>query len=136
MYRPDVIGVTRDRRVIEIELKESFSDFKANGEKRGIQWRKNGWATEYPLKFYFAVPQRLAEQVKPLLTTEGLLTISDGESRYGPQIEVIKRATIDKRATRISVLQMGRMVMHQTATLHRAVKALGSKTAGGAGRMK
>lgn len=34
--RPDVLGVTRDRKLIEVEIKESFSDFKANFDKKII----------------------------------------------------------------------------------------------------
>lgn len=128
MLRPDALGVTRDRKVIEVEVKQTLSDFKANRKKRGIEWREKGWATEYPLQFYFAVPRALVESVRQLLLPgEGLLTLSEVESVWGHEAEVVVGATPDKRATKLSVLQIGRMIMHQSGTLHRALLALSRK---------
>ena len=122
-YIPDLIAINRSWKVIEVELKQSIHDFKANDKKRGITVRYY-----FPAQFYFCVPRELVERVKPLMRKGiGLLTLKDKDDRFGPQIEVITAATTNREATPISKFAVARMVAHQTASLHRACVAL-SKT--------
>jgi hypothetical protein len=120
-YRPDVIGVNRTWRVIEVEIKQSISDFKHNGEKRGHKLRY-----QFPVQFYFAVPYRLMKQAKPLLTDgQGLLVLrKDDDAKFGPVVHAVVGATVNKAATRLCKYGAMRMVMHQTGSLQRAVLAL------------
>lgn len=117
-YRPDIIAVTRKWKVIEVELKQTLGDFKANESKRGVKMR-----LFFPQQFYFCVPPPLVEAVKPLLMDgAGLLTVED--NRFGPSIVSVVGATNHKAATLISKFAVARMVAHQSASLHRACVAL------------
>lgn len=114
-YRPDLIGVNRTFRMIEVELKSSVADFKANGAKRGIRWQMH-----FPSQFYFCVPPELVDRVKSLLPVgAGLLTIG-APDRWGPTVEVGRGAKVNPNATRLSKYAVARMVSHQSASLHRA----------------
>jgi hypothetical protein len=118
-YRPDICAVTRQWRVIEVEIKISIADFRANSRKRGLQWRH-----DYPEQFYFAVPPELVERVKPELPDQcGLLTV--GPDGYcGPTAMVIRPAPKAKHATRLCALDIARCVSHQSASLHRSAVAM------------
>lgn len=121
--RPDIIGVLRDRRFIEIELKRSKADFVANAAKHSIRWRLQT-GVGLPFRFYFAVPPTLVPAVQPLLQPdEGLLTFGE-PNQFGPTIRVIVPARHCSASARLSKYEIARMVMHQTATLHRAAVAL------------
>lgn len=123
--RPDVIGVTRDRFTIEIEVKQTISDFKANEKKRVIQWRKSGLVDSIPRQFYFLVPANIYEKVIEYLPQgSGLLWLPEGTNRT---IVCAVGATIAKESRRVTNQELIRAVMHQSATLHRAVKALAAK---------
>lgn len=118
-YRPDICGVTWQLRVIEIELKQTVADFKANREKRGLQWRV--WE---PQQFYFFVPPRLVELIEPLLAeADGLLTFGEPD-HWGPAVQIVRCAKMHRVASRLSKWSIARAVMHQTGTLHRAAVAL------------
>ncbi len=126
-YRPDLLGVNRERKVIEVEFKQTLADFKANARKHGLRWRQQV-GLENPVRFYFAVPPRLVEKIKPLLPEGcGLLTLEELDGRFGPRIEVVTGARHDRTAERLTKLQIARMVMHQTGTLHRACVALAKR---------
>lgn len=123
---PDVVGVTKKRLVIEIEVKRTLSDFKANEKKTGVIWRRQGLCSEYPLKFYFLVPPKLVDKVKPLLKDgEGLLTLDtkdDGSFDLSPYTKLPKLKCVvgteaHKQATVLSLKRMVKMVAHQTGTL-------------------
>ncbi len=126
--RPDLIGVERDRRLIEIEFKQSLSDFKANSRKRGIQFRELSGVGK-PLRFYFAVPRKLVSRVKPFLPDGcGLMTLTEIDSpKFGPQVEVVIGAKHHSQAEPLGKFEIGRMIMHQTATLHRCCVAMAKR---------
>lgn len=116
--RPDVLGVLPNRRLIEIEIKRSMADFRANGDKRGMQHRPF-----WPSQFYFLVPREMVEKVRGEMAAAilhesysraGLLTLIDGSRGFTglPQVVVITRAQINKTAVRLSVHQIARMVRH------------------------
>lgn len=119
-YRPDVVGIEKRWRLIEVEVKHSVGDFKANGKKRGL---KLAW--QFPWQFWFAVPEEIANKVEPHLPEgAGLLALAQKDGKYGPRLEVLKHASSSKQATKLSRWQVGRMVMHQSGSLHRAAKAM------------
>lgn len=119
--RPDIVGVEKRWRVIEVEVKHSLSDFKANQNKRGL---KTAW--QFPWQFWFAVPLALADKVKPFLPDgAGLLALLPVDDKFGPCLRVDVPAKCAPHATKLSKYQIGRMVMHQTGSLHRAAVALG-----------
>lgn len=122
--RPDLIGVDRKRRVIEIEFKQTISDFKANALKRGMRLREQTGQGK-PTRFYFAVPTGLVGKVKTLLPVgAGLMTLGEDSPRFGPQVQIITGATADRNAMALGKIEIGRMILHQTGTLHRACVAM------------
>lgn len=125
-YRPDVFGINRHRKVIEVEIKQTVADFRANAEKRLLRWREAS-GLHLPQKFYFAVPNELIEKVKPFLPSRcGLLAIKS-TGRFGPTAVIVAKATSDPRSQPIPKQHMVAVLMHQTGSLHRAAVAL-SKT--------
>ena len=67
-YRPDILAVTKSRHLIEVEVKRTIADFRANAEKRfpDVAIRS---------QFYFAVPPDLADRIAAELPDgAGLIT--------------------------------------------------------------
>lgn len=121
-YRPDIIGVDKNRRVIEVELKRSMADFRANAKKIGLTTYAD---YHRPYQFYFAVTRDIAEAVlRELPDGAGLLTLSKNGTRFGPSVNCLRGAKINRESPRLTVKQMVVMVAHQTGSLHRAAVAL------------
>jgi len=124
--RPDVIGVTRASKVIEVEVKVTVADFRANALKRGIVDRQRGYALDYPERFYFIVTPDMVDKIAGEVPEyAGLLPVEKASQWSGvPEVTVVKRAVIDHRAKVLTRYQMGRMLMHQTGTLVRLASLL------------
>ncbi|TXH59336.1 MAG: hypothetical protein E6Q97_00135 [Desulfurellales bacterium] len=116
--RPDVIGVTKDRYLVEVEIKRTLSDFKANQKKRHVLIRHlklEAW----PKQFYFMVPHTLVEKVKPLLPDyAGLLFCPDG----GGYMNVEVAAKLNRASRRLSIIEARRLVELQSNQLWAAVR--------------
>lgn len=53
---PDVLGITKDRYMYEIEVKRTISDFRADSDKPSRKFRDDGWrAPKLPKQFYYLV---------------------------------------------------------------------------------
>lgn len=131
-YRPDILGVTVGRRLIEIEVKRSVSDFNANAKKTHNDLK-------YLSQFYFLVPPRMVPKVRDaiiLMPDCGLLTLGNGWFGDCPILEVVI-ACKAKRGDRLPWDLLVRMAAHQTGTLitamtsnarerHRALKPPGA----------
>lgn len=123
-YECDVLAVTMDLRIIDVEIKISRSDLKADA-KKDKWWHRAGWVQpavrgqsgHYALeknltwprkvwKHYYAMP---AEIWKPELTeylpspASGVLLLTDRGAGHTPQILVncMRRSTPNKDADRI-----------------------------------
>lgn len=119
-YRPDVFGVCKRRHTVEIEVKRTVADFKADAGKRITNWRRDGSLNVR--QFYYLVPPSIADAVRPLLPDyAGLLTVGQPATTWAklPRVEVEHGAPVNRAAKRLTLLEMGRMAKHQTATLHR-----------------
>lgn len=126
-YRPDVFGINRHRKVIEVEIKQTVADFKANAQKRLLRWRE-ATGLYLPQKFYFAVPNEIVDKVKPFLPSRcGLLSI-EPTGRFGPTAVIVAKATSELRSDPITAHHMVAVLMHQTGSLHRAAVALSKLT--------
>lgn len=115
---PDVVGITDKRRMIEVEIKISWGDFKRGREKTSL-FRRRFYGIK-PWKYYFLVPQDMVEKVRPVLEDgEGLMTVNAGSSLYSglPKISVVKPALTDKNAQVLKLREIIRMVSHQTGSL-------------------
>ena len=111
--RPDIVGVTLGRRVIEIEIKRTMADFRAN------QFKQRRWRYNSPWKYYFLVPPCLADRaLNELKENEGLLTVAINTEKYGlPLTYCLARAGLNDDAQPLSVALLTRMVRHNSATL-------------------
>jgi hypothetical protein len=111
---PDVLAVTDDMRLIEVEVKVSLSDFKADAKKR--KWLPY-FAREWQGRrtFFYAVPFDLAEKVRPLLRPGlGLLRCGGGVG-LASWVDVAVKPNYAKE--RISIKAFMDLVRGQTGTL-------------------
>lgn len=108
--QPDVLGITESRYLLEIEVKRSMSDFRANQKKNHMQNRfclESQISTPYmrsaPKQFWFMVPEKLVEKVQAELPDfAGLMTVRNGVSAEvvtpSPTNELSERLTIKECA--------------------------------------
>lgn len=100
--RPDLLGVTKDRQLIEIEVKRSMSDFRNNQEKRCMKWRETGkFYDRLPRQFYFLVSHNIADKVLGELPEWAGLMRGPGPMDI-QQLVVVKRAPLNQYATKLS----------------------------------
>jgi hypothetical protein len=96
---PDVLGVTANRYLIEIEIKRSASDFHA--DKNKYCRRNRDLFEDYMAKqFYYLMPRELAEKLKDKIPAwAGLMC--PAENNY--TAEVLKVAPSNSKSKRLSV---------------------------------
>lgn len=117
--QPDVLCLDKKRRLIEIEVKISLSDFKADAKKQ--IWESRNLGMRWPWKFYYAVPIQLEQKVKPILPAGcGLLRVEDGEVyRKNPvrAVTVAETAPAHKECEIVDDARYERMVAAQSASM-------------------
>jgi hypothetical protein len=119
--QPDVLGVTKAGYILEVEVKRSLSDFRANAKKGHIRWRDAleqgpGSLTEkeyasslsqFPRQFWFLVPAELVDKVKPMVPKwAGLLS---GPTKENYTILSVIPARSNNHATRLTPREMIRL---------------------------
>lgn len=88
-WKPDVIAMTKKRCLIEVEIKRTIADFKADQKKRS-KWCR----FHYCDQCYYLVSPKIVASAKHLLPEKcGLLTL-EGVSDYSrlPAIKAVVRA--------------------------------------------
>lgn len=121
---PDVIGVTKSRHFLEIEIKRSLSDFRANKKKPFHRIRDLGDADSnpYPKQFWFLVPAELVDKVRPELPRwAGLLR---GPTANEFQIASVVHAPVNKGSRRLSakeVVRFGRCMANQIYSFSQSI---------------
>lgn len=120
----DVLAVTPDRYLIEVEVKTSIADFRKDGRKLKHKAFRDG-SDRYPTKyFYFAVPRVLANQVSllcdQLYPYAGVLG-TDGHGWADVNYYRTARRLAGQRLTFKQILYM---VRAQSATICRLAEAL------------
>lgn len=122
-WRPDALGVLPNRTFIEVEVKTSMEDFRRNIRKR--IWNYRVFGCFLPAFFYFAVPPEMAEQAgAELRNGAGLLVDGVFDEHGTPTLNVVVPAKRNHDATRLSILDVARLVVKQSNTLCRyAVRA-------------
>jgi hypothetical protein len=138
---PDVLGVTKQRELIEIEIKRTMSDFRANKKKHGMKAREKalGQCWWIPKYFYFLVLPEMVEKVLAEIpdsdTCVGVMSfplnfakstmdptrIAVGEKvSHGyngiPGLVVHRRCQADKRATKLTLKSCISMSKHMAGT--------------------
>lgn len=111
--QPDVIGITTSRHVLEIEIKRSFSDFRANDKKPHIAAHNSRFQLDgecqlsprWPKQFWYLVPCELTKKVEPWVPQwAGLMR---GPGRNEPQgVMVVKKAPVNKSSARLTTREM------------------------------
>ena len=115
---PDALGMLPDRRLVEVDVKTSMRDFRANAHKNHVQsYNIPGLDSPgIPSKYYFLVPPEISQRViSELPEYAGLLTI-DGDKSWGNGarlILVIKQAPRMPRR-RLTVNQAITMAKNQS----------------------
>lgn len=115
---PDVLGVSPGRKLIEIEIKRSMSDFRANSKKRHIVNREM-FITKAPYQFYFLVPENLTVKVaKELPEWAGLM---DDSMNW---LNVIKIAPVNKQSEKLNPIECARLMRNLSnhiVSLHNSI---------------
>ena len=108
---PDVIGVTKDRFMYEIEVKRSLSDFRADAQKPSRKFRSEEWrAPKMPKQFYYLVPNALAHKViGELPDWAGLMRGPSSDESW--QVKVLKPAPIWKPSTKLTAKECSYLVL-------------------------
>jgi len=98
---PDVIGVTTSRHLLEIEIKRSVSDFRADAFKHHrLPATRQFHIAEQPRQFYYLAPRDLIEKILPILPTWAGLMKPDGG---GYSAEVVKVAPVNAASKKLSL---------------------------------
>ena len=119
-HKPDVIGLNKERKCIELEIKRTVADFKHDAEKN-IWAQRDLFKKAWPQQFYYFVEPAIVDKVLPLVREGfGLLTFQPEGSKptvYGNRdLVVVKRASTQKDAKKLTVHQLLEMTRHSTGT--------------------
>lgn len=106
---PDVLGVTKDRYMTEIEVKRSMSDFRADFNKRS-RINRGLYPERFPKKFYYLVPYELAWKVEPELPDWAGLMRGPGSEEIH-RVYVVKASPTLKSSKRLSVKECAKLAM-------------------------
>ena len=117
---PDVLAVTDDMRLLEVEVKISVSDFRNDSKKR--KWHPSLLDRVAGRTFFYAVPRELIDAVKPCLRKGAGLMSCGSAIGYPGNVEIIIKA--ERKADRISPRVFMKMMRAQTGTLISLAKAL------------
>jgi hypothetical protein len=118
----DVLVVMPSRWAIEVEIKVSFSDIKADLHKRHSHWNKLIRQT------YFAIPRELAvreEVLEAIPSMFGVLSVDDTS-----HITCIRAAALNKQAVKLTeeqvrtVMRMATLRVWSLTSKNRRLKAL------------
>jgi len=104
--RPDVLGITARRYLIEIEIKESLSDFRANKLKPYIANRDNPLLTKelarFPKFFWYLVPAGLVDKILPEVPVWAGLLRGPTEMECKGHIYAVKQAPANTASEKLS----------------------------------
>lgn len=110
--RPDVLAVTKDRHLVEVEIKRSVSDLRANLKKRHMQTRF-ACIEKFPRVFYFLVHHTILQRAEELIPSWAGLAVGPTENQV-QEILVVRRAPINKASKRVSLKECVKMVFLMT----------------------
>lgn len=115
---PDVLGITKDRYMYEIEVKRSLADFRADMKKPSRRFRDEDWRKpKYPKQFYYLLPHNLAPKVDGELPDWAGLMAGPGPDDVW-QVKVLKTSPVWKPSLKLTpkecsylVLKMANQIM-------------------------
>lgn len=106
-WQPDVLGVTKSRYLLEIEIKRSLSDFRADSHKAHIARRTGqGDTASDPKFFWYLVTKELAEKILPFVPPwAGLMRAGDNNRIERSSVVILKPAPVNSLAKRLTPKQ-------------------------------
>lgn len=113
--RPDLLGITKARYGIEVEIKRSFQDFKADFDKPSRRSREF-YLHHHARKFFYLVTPEIVEKVAPLVPEWAGLITTDLPWRHAWKI--VKDAPINTASRRYTIKGCIRMVAMMSSQLH------------------
>lgn len=115
--QPDILGVSENRYIYEIEIKRTVSDFRANARKPHIKNREMfpEMLKRFPKQFWYLVPSKLVEKIQDEVPSwAGLLTLEydPGDHGYNTPIRVksIKPAPTNNESKKLSLKECARLL--------------------------
>lgn len=109
--RPDILGITTSRYLLEIEVKRSLSDFKADKLKSSRQEiRRKMIGEKFPKQFWYLVPPELCKKVEGIVPQWAGLMRGPGR-REIQTVHVIKQAPVNYESERLSVKECCRLLL-------------------------
>lgn len=116
--QPDVLGVTKGRYLIEVEVKVSMSDFRHNAEKWHIVNRN---PVRAPKLYWFLVPEPMIVKCLPELPEwAGLLSCNPKRTA---QLTEHRPSPVNSESRKLSVKEMAVLFRKQTLELMSAQEA-------------
>jgi hypothetical protein len=110
--RPDVIGLTQGRELIEVEIKRSLSDFRANKKKLHV-CNRDMTVKRWPHFYYFLVSQEFVDRAESELPEfAGLMYFTGWDvvvRRKAPKNAEASRLTL-KECVQFSALMVNQMI--------------------------
>lgn len=121
---PDVLGVTKDRYLIEIEIKRSVSDFHADAQKRH-RINRDFYLEKQPKQTYYLMPETIAIKVYNRIPEwAGLMSVPHENT-----VNILKIAPTNKASTKLTLKECVKMTRAMTnhmmalALAHSSLKA-------------
>lgn len=120
---PDIMAITKDRFLLEVEIKVSMADFRRDAKKDKWLWRSfNNDTSRVPAYFYYAVPLDMVEKIRnDIPAGMGLITMPTPDrinTLTGlAGVETVVAARRRQGAKRLRLYDIVDMVRHQTGTL-------------------
>lgn len=105
--QPDAIGIMEARYLIEIEIKRSASDFRADRAKRHVINREY-FLEQWPRQFYYLMPDGLAGKLESELPEWAGLLAAEIESPF--RRRVVRSAPVNRASKRLTVKETIRLV--------------------------
>lgn len=121
--RPDVLGITCARYMIEVEVKRTIQDFRADSKKR-CRTTRHLYPEYSPKLFYYAVPPELVSLETELPAWAGLLSVPERRS-WG--LEVIRAAPVNQESRKLTVkecLRIAHLMSNEIISAHEHTESI------------
>ena len=107
---PDILGVTAQRFLIEVEVKRSVVDFKRDADKRHRRNRERFLEDQAKL-FYYMMPAEIADKVFHDIPEWAGVLIPDANQH---QAQVMKPSPVNNKSRRLSLKECAKMCRYMT----------------------
>lgn len=105
--QPDVLGVTCARFMIEIEIKRTLSDFRADAKKLH-RINRELHISRQPKQFFYLAPASLAARIEPELPAWAGLLCPSSDEFY---MRILREAPINRQSKKLSIKECVKLAM-------------------------